>query len=1108
MAPPEPTGTHRPEPPAPAVPPVVAVVVTHDPGPWLDESLRSLADQTYPGLSVLVVDAASGTDPTARIAEVLPRAYVRRLDDNPGYGAATNQLLGAVEGAAFYLLCHDDVALEPGAVRAMVEEAFRSNAGVVGPKLVGWDDPAQLRQVGAMIDKTGVRAPLAEPGELDQQQHDAVRDVFVVPGGCTLVRADLFHAVGGFDEAISFVGEDLDLCWRAHLAGARVIVAPAARVRHLEALGRRRPDDDRRLQDRHRLRTVLTCYGPWHLVRVLPQAVFVTLIEALHAVAAGDGRRAGAAIGAWTWNLRRLGELRARRRDVARVRQVQDAEVRELQVRGSARVTGYVRGRLDKGDERLAAVSRAGLDLAGSFRARSSTVAVAAAAVVGLLVAVGSRNLVLGPIPAIGGFAAFPDDPGALWHSWLSGWRTVGLGSDAPVPTALGALGLAGYGFLGGMGLLRAVLIVGLLPLGALGAWWLARPIGSLRAGVAAFVVYAAIPVPYNALAGGAWGGLALYAAAPWILLALARASGMAPYGRDDLAGDSPEAAATPPSRTLGRQILALGLLLGVVGMLVPFVVVVALLVAVALAAGSLCCGRLGGSHRILATAAGAGLMAAVLHLPWTTDLVRPDGDWSDFVGIGATDGGAMSVGDLLRFQSGPFGAPPLGWAFLVAAALPVIIGRGWRFEWAVRAWFLALTGWGVPWAGEQGWLPFPLPPPEVLLAPAAVGLALAAALGTAAFEVDLPGYRFGWRQAVSSVAAVAVVVGALPLVAGVIDGRWKMPSSDLNPALAAVLASDGPAPSRVLWLGAPEVVPVGGHHLDAGLVYAATDGRPGVEALWAGSADGATGLLADAVDLADARHTNRLGQLLAPMGIRYVVVPERSAPAANETPRRPPPGSLTALLASQLDLEQVDTDDALTVYRNTAWVPLVSSLPADGAPRDDFTDALGDDLAAAELAVGRRRSPTAFDGRVDRAGPVLWSSPSSPRWELEVDGRPVPHRQLYGWANGFTVERAGPAALRYDTPTSRLLLCAAQVVVWLAAIVALRAVTRRHAGGATGRRTRRQGRSHADAVVPPTAVALPAENAVEPPTAAAPTGAGSAAGRPTAGRPTARAGR
>ncbi|HEY4376988.1 MAG TPA: glycosyltransferase family A protein, partial [Acidimicrobiales bacterium] len=76
-----------------AVPPVVAVMVTHDPGDWFEDTLQSLADQTYPDLSVLVIDAASAVDPTARIAARLPTAYVRRLDDNPGYSAAANEVL-------------------------------------------------------------------------------------------------------------------------------------------------------------------------------------------------------------------------------------------------------------------------------------------------------------------------------------------------------------------------------------------------------------------------------------------------------------------------------------------------------------------------------------------------------------------------------------------------------------------------------------------------------------------------------------------------------------------------------------------------------------------------------------------------------------------------------------------------------------------------------------------------------------------------------------------------------------------------------------------------------------------------------------------------------
>ena len=147
-------------------PPVVAVMVAHAPGPWWEESLHSLADQTYPNLTVLVLapPAEGAGDLGDRLARVLPDAVLRRLPANVGFGPACNEVLTAVDGAAFFLFCHDDVALDPDAVEVLVDEAVRSNAGVVGPKIVDWDDADRLRSVGMGADKTGAPAPLVEPG--------------------------------------------------------------------------------------------------------------------------------------------------------------------------------------------------------------------------------------------------------------------------------------------------------------------------------------------------------------------------------------------------------------------------------------------------------------------------------------------------------------------------------------------------------------------------------------------------------------------------------------------------------------------------------------------------------------------------------------------------------------------------------------------------------------------------------------------------------------------------------------------------------------------------------------------------------------------------------
>jgi len=171
---------------APLAPPVVAVVVVHSPGPWFEATLGSLADQDYPNLNTLFLltggplDAA-GDDLQARITRRLPDAFVRDLGANPGYGAAANEVLRLVEGdSGFFCFCHDDVALEPDTIRVLVEELYRSNAGIVGPKLVTWEEPSVLQHVGLGLDRFGELDPITEPGEYDQEQHDAVTDVFVI----------------------------------------------------------------------------------------------------------------------------------------------------------------------------------------------------------------------------------------------------------------------------------------------------------------------------------------------------------------------------------------------------------------------------------------------------------------------------------------------------------------------------------------------------------------------------------------------------------------------------------------------------------------------------------------------------------------------------------------------------------------------------------------------------------------------------------------------------------------------------------------------------------------------------------------------------------------
>jgi GT2 family glycosyltransferase len=224
-----------------ASPPVLAVVVTH--GLHADRFevlLGALAEQDYPELSVLVVDADGGNGTGDRVRAALPAARVLHVPGREGFATAANHVLDPdrpqARRAEFFVFCHDDVLPDTGAVSALVGAATEWDADVVGPKFVAQDDPRRLLHVGLGVDRVGTTMPLVERRELDQGQHDGVREVFAFPAGFTLVRADRFAAMAGFDEAIGSPDDELGLCWRARAAGSRVLVATDIAARGIDVM--------------------------------------------------------------------------------------------------------------------------------------------------------------------------------------------------------------------------------------------------------------------------------------------------------------------------------------------------------------------------------------------------------------------------------------------------------------------------------------------------------------------------------------------------------------------------------------------------------------------------------------------------------------------------------------------------------------------------------------------------------------------------------------------------------------------------------------------------------------------------------------------------------
>lgn len=224
---------------------IAAVVVSYESGSTIDECLRRLRAAT--GVAqIRVIDNGSSDDTLEQIQRhALADARVRFIanPDNPGFSVACNQ--GAADSSAPWLaFVNPDCLIESDTFARMQAWVPEDTALVMGADLVdeqGVRDGAARRRdpdFAAMLSAALHRRP-APVLELPADDAQALQGVDAISGALMLMPRALFSHIGGFDEGYRLHAEDLDLCRRARLAGARIVVANGVRVLHVRGVSSR-----------------------------------------------------------------------------------------------------------------------------------------------------------------------------------------------------------------------------------------------------------------------------------------------------------------------------------------------------------------------------------------------------------------------------------------------------------------------------------------------------------------------------------------------------------------------------------------------------------------------------------------------------------------------------------------------------------------------------------------------------------------------------------------------------------------------------------------------------------------------------------------------------
>jgi GT2 family glycosyltransferase len=190
---------------------------------------------------IIVADNNSTDQSISLLKQTFPQVRIIQLDHNYGYCGGYNHALKQVE-ADYYVLLNSDIEVTANWLRPMESLLDKHySIAAVQPKVLSYYHKSKFEHAGAgggYIDSLGYpfcRGRIFDYVEEDLGQYNDEREIFWATGACFMIRSELFHSFGGFDEDFFAHMEEIDLCWKLHRADKKVFYCGKSTIYHLGA---------------------------------------------------------------------------------------------------------------------------------------------------------------------------------------------------------------------------------------------------------------------------------------------------------------------------------------------------------------------------------------------------------------------------------------------------------------------------------------------------------------------------------------------------------------------------------------------------------------------------------------------------------------------------------------------------------------------------------------------------------------------------------------------------------------------------------------------------------------------------------------------------------
>jgi GT2 family glycosyltransferase len=198
---------------------------------FVNDCMVSLQKQNYKAFDIIIIDNYSTDGSYEYLVDNYPEAIIKRMDKNYGFSIAVNEGIKMSE-TEYVLLLNNDTEVDPNFVGELVKAIEKDDKiFAVSSKMISYWDRKVMDDAGDLYNLFGWAFQKGVGRSINE--YNKKSNVFTACAGAAIYRKKVFEKIGYFDEKHFAYLEDIDISYRANLAGYTLFYEPSAVCHHV-----------------------------------------------------------------------------------------------------------------------------------------------------------------------------------------------------------------------------------------------------------------------------------------------------------------------------------------------------------------------------------------------------------------------------------------------------------------------------------------------------------------------------------------------------------------------------------------------------------------------------------------------------------------------------------------------------------------------------------------------------------------------------------------------------------------------------------------------------------------------------------------------------------